>query len=228
MDEDISASHGKCAKFNNPARKARDLRQSTAAPFIKSHINSVRARHCCRSRHNTARRKPATPYMYRLVVFHFVIVGFLMCGSVSAQVPHAHEADESTVPDSSHARHASSGREGDSRKVQRVIRVDMSDTMRYFPDQLRVRRGETVRFIIRNRGKMPHEMVLGSMDELKKHSLSMQQDAAMHHATAGGARVSPGGTGRLVWQFTKAGEFYYGCLIPGHFEAGMIGTVVVR
>jgi uncharacterized cupredoxin-like copper-binding protein len=121
------------------------------------------------------------------------------------------------------------GREGDPRKVKRVIRIDMSDTMRFFPDQIRVKRNETVRFVVRNKGKTAHEFVLGTMDELKKHAAVMRQSggAMDDHEAAGAAHVPPGGTGRLVWQFTKSGEFYYGCLIPGHFEAGMLGTVVV-
>ncbi|MGZ5090248.1 MAG: cupredoxin domain-containing protein [Burkholderiales bacterium] len=120
------------------------------------------------------------------------------------------------------------GREGDPRKVQRVIRIDMSDAMRYFPDQIRVKRGATVRFVIRNGGKLPHEMVLGTMDALKQHATLMRQSGSMDHEEPNMAHVAPGSSGRLVWQFTKSGEFYYGCLIPGHFEAGMIGTVVVR
>jgi uncharacterized cupredoxin-like copper-binding protein len=128
---------------------------------------------------------------------------------------------------------ASFGREGDPRKVKRVIRVDMSDAMRFFPDQIKVKRGETVRFVVRNSGKLSHEMVLGTMDDLKRHAALMKQNGSMEHSSmehddANVAHVNPGSTGRIVWQFTKAGEFYYGCLIPGHFEAGMIGTIVVR
>jgi uncharacterized cupredoxin-like copper-binding protein len=120
------------------------------------------------------------------------------------------------------------GREGDPRKVKRVIRVDMSDAMRFFPDQIKVKRGETVRFVVRNSGKLPHEMVLGTMDGLKRHAALMKQNGSMEHDDANVAHVNAGSTGRILWQFTKAGEFYYGCLIPGHFEAGMIGTIVVR
>jgi uncharacterized cupredoxin-like copper-binding protein len=120
------------------------------------------------------------------------------------------------------------GREGDPRKVKRVIRVDMSDTMRYFPDQIRVKRGDTVRFVIRNSGELPHEMVLGTMEELKKHAARMKRKPSTYDGEPHATRVNPGGTGRIVWQFTRAGEFYYGCLMPGHFEAGMIGTIVVR
>ena len=121
------------------------------------------------------------------------------------------------------------GREGDPRRVKRVIRVDMSDAMRFFPSEIRVKRGDTVRFTLRNSGQMPHQMVLGTMDELKKHAELMRAQAGeMDHDEAYVAHVEPGETGRIVWQFTKAGEFYYGCLVPGHFEAGMIGTIVVR
>jgi uncharacterized cupredoxin-like copper-binding protein len=119
------------------------------------------------------------------------------------------------------------GREGDPHKVKRVIKIELSDTMRYFPDEIRVKRGDTVRFVLRNDGKSPHEMVIGSMDELKKRA------ALVRHGTAkvsgpGAAHVPPGGTARFVWQFTRAGEYYYACLVPGHFDAGMIGTIVVR
>jgi uncharacterized cupredoxin-like copper-binding protein len=121
------------------------------------------------------------------------------------------------------------GREGDPRKVKRVIRVDMSDTMRFFPSEIRVKRGDTVRFAVRNSGQTPHEMVLGTMDELKQHAEHMRmQHGDMEHDEPYIAHVEPGEAGRIVWQFTRPGEFYYGCLVPGHFEAGMIGTIVVR
>ena len=120
------------------------------------------------------------------------------------------------------------GREGDPRKVKRVIRIDMSDAMRYFPSEVRVKRGETVRFNVRNSGQLPHEMVIGTMDELKKHAAAMKKHHEMDHAEPNAAHAAPGASSKLVWQFTKPGEFYYACLIPGHFDAGMIGTIVVR
>jgi uncharacterized cupredoxin-like copper-binding protein len=121
------------------------------------------------------------------------------------------------------------GREGDPRKVKRVITIDASDAMRYFPDEVRVRRGDTVRFVVRNSGKSPHEMVIGTMDELKKHAeLVRRHEADLASDEPNVTRVQPGQSGKIVWQFTRAGEFYYGCLIPGHFDAGMMGTIVVR
>ena len=121
------------------------------------------------------------------------------------------------------------GREGDPRKVKRTIRVDTSDTMRFFPHEIRVKRGDTVRFDVRNRGQLTHEMVLGTMDELKKQAERMRREGAeMSNAEPHVAHVEPGETGRIVWHFTRPGEFYYACLMAGHFEAGMIGTIVVR
>jgi uncharacterized cupredoxin-like copper-binding protein len=112
--------------------------------------------------------------------------------------------------------------------VKRVIKIEMSDTMRYFPAELRVKRGDTVRFVLRNSGKLPHDMVIGSMDELKKRAALVKQNGETELTGAPGARVPPGASARIVWQFTRPGEYYYACLVPGHFDAGMIGTIVVR
>jgi len=120
------------------------------------------------------------------------------------------------------------GREGDPRKVVRTIRVEMSDAMRFTPAELRIRQGDTVRFVVKNSGKVMHEMVLGTMRELKEHSELMKKHPGMEHDEPYMAHVAPGKTEHMVWQFTKAGEFYYGCLIPGHFEAGMIGRIISR
>ena len=120
------------------------------------------------------------------------------------------------------------GREGDPKRVTRTINVDMSDAMRFKPAELEVKRGETVRFVARNSGKTMHEMVLGTMQELKEHAELMKKHPGMEHDEPYMAHVAPGKTERIVWQFTKPGEFYYGCLIPGHFEAGMVGKVIVK
>ena len=61
------------------------------------------------------------------------------------------------------------GKTGDPNKVDRTIVVDMSDRMRFAPATIKVKQGETIRFDIRNSGKVLHEMVLGTMKELKEH-----------------------------------------------------------
>lgn len=120
------------------------------------------------------------------------------------------------------------GREGDPKKVSRTVRLDMSDAMRFTPSDIVVRRGETVKFIVSNSGRQLHEMVLGTPSDLKQHAELMKRFPDMEHADANMTHVKPGARGDIVWQFTKAGAYQFACLIPGHFEAGMVGRVVVK
>lgn len=119
------------------------------------------------------------------------------------------------------------GRQGMSRAVSRTIDISMSDAMRFSPSSLAIKQGETIRFRIRNDGKIPHEFVLGPRDEIAEHAEMMKKNPEMEHADAHSARVAPGKTGEIIWQFTQPGNFLYACLIPGHWEAGMQGTVTV-
>lgn len=120
------------------------------------------------------------------------------------------------------------GRSAPASQARRTVHVGMSDAMRYTPQRLEVKRGETVRFVVKNDGKVMHELVLGTMKELKDHAELMRKHPGMEHDEPYMAHVAPGRTETIVWQFTRPGEFYYGCLIPGHFEAGMVGRIVVR
>jgi uncharacterized cupredoxin-like copper-binding protein len=139
--------------------------------------------------------------------------------------------DEHAAPrrfDASQVEATPFGQEGNPKKVTRTIRVAMSDRMRFEPDKLTVRKGETVRFVVANKGAVLHEMVLGTAKALKEHAELMKQHPGMEHDEPSMAHVKPGASGEIVWQFTQAGEFQFACLIPGHFEAGMVGTVTVR
>jgi len=120
------------------------------------------------------------------------------------------------------------GREGDPKQASRTVRVDMADTMRFTPSELTIKRGATVKFIVRNRGKLMHEMVLGTMQDLKQHAEMMQKHPGMEHDDPYMTHVAPGKSETLVWHFTQAGEFHYGCLVAGHFEAGMMGRIIVK
>ena len=167
--------------------------------------------------------------MRSVTIFALALAVFATDGAAAADLStHSHAGHKKVQKKTGAAAEQAFGREGDPRKVKRVIKVDMSDAMRFFPGEIRVKRGETVRFVVRNGGQLLHEMVLGTMDDLKKHATLMKQHAEMNHDEPYAAHVQPGTSGRVVWQFTKPGEFYYACLVPGHFEAGMIGTIVVR
>ena len=82
--------------------------------------------------------------------------------------------------------------------------------------------------MVRNNGAVQHEMVLGTLDELRRHAEMMRGHPGMKHDEPHMAHVAPGGIEWIVWTFNRPGEFYYGCLVPGHFEAGMLGRIVVR
>ncbi|GAA0232589.1 hypothetical protein GCM10009125_21990 [Castellaniella daejeonensis] len=110
----------------------------------------------------------------------------------------------------------------------RVIEITMDDTMRFHPDQIAVRPGETVRLRIHNAGRLPHEIVLGKMDEILAHATEMRAhpDMPAHHE-ANALTLDPGGSGELTWTFPQAGALDFACTIPGHYEAGMKGRFVI-
>ncbi len=120
------------------------------------------------------------------------------------------------------------GRTGNPANVTRTIKVGMDDTMHFTPGDIVIRRGATIRFKVSNHGKLMHEMVIGSMEELKQHAELMRKFPGMEHDEPYMAHVSPGKDETIVWQFTKAGEYHYACLIPGHLEAGMIAKITVK
>ena len=129
---------------------------------------------------------------------------------------------------SSHEGHAASlGQPGDPTKVDRSIAITMSDAMRFDPSRVSVKRNETIRFVLTNQGKLKHEMVLGTIKELKEHAALMIRFPEMQHVDPNQVSVEPGTTGELIWKFTKPGTFDFACLQAGHYDAGMRGQVVV-
>jgi uncharacterized cupredoxin-like copper-binding protein len=116
---------------------------------------------------------------------------------------------------------------GDSKQVTRTIQVVMSDKMRFAPDVLTVKKGETIRFEVRNAGKVLHEMVIGTRQELDAHAEMMKKHPNMEHDEAYMAHVSAGKKADIVWHFNREGDFEFACLISGHYEAGMRGKIKV-
>ena len=116
---------------------------------------------------------------------------------------------------------------GDAAKAKRRIDVGMSDNMLFTPERINVRLGETVRFVVRNTGKQMHEFVIGTKAENVKHAELMLKFPNMEHDEPYMAHVAPGKTGQIVWTFNRAGTFEFACLIAGHYQAGMVGTIEV-
>lgn len=119
------------------------------------------------------------------------------------------------------------GQQGMPKDVSRTIEISMNDLLRFNPDSLSVQQGETIRLRITNNGKIPHEFVLGTRDEMMQHAEMMKTMPDMVHSSANIALVPPSKSTDIIWQFTQSGEFVFACLIPGHLPAGMQGKITV-
>ena len=116
----------------------------------------------------------------------------------------------------------------DDMKVSRTIEIGMSDEMKFEPNVIKVKKGEVIAFVHENHGQMMHEFVLGTGELLDEHAEMMKKFPNMEHSEPYMSHVAPGKKGEMVWKFDKEGEFSFGCLIPGHYDAGMTGKVIVE
>ena len=125
----------------------------------------------------------------------------------------------------------SAGEPGNPKKAARVVLITMREEpgrMMFIPSKVEVKKGEQIRFMLRNSGALEHEFMLATAAENAKHAELMKKFPEMEHDDPNGKRLKPSASAEIVWKFTKAGEFQFGCLIPGHPEAGMLGTVIVK
>ena len=152
-----------------------------------------------------------------------LLVAGLMClGPVARPAPVYATADGDVF---------SAGEPRDPAKPARVVNVTMRDAdgkLVFDPTLVKVRLAEQIRFVVTNAGQLDHEFFLGSPDEISKHEDMMKKTPDMEHNDANVIRLKPGTTKELLWQFTKAGNIEYACLLPGHREVGMHGQVVVE
>lgn len=154
-----------------------------------------------------------------------LLLAALLAASGLAQ---AHgEADHAKKPAAVIKEQKDWGIAGDAKAAKRTVEVKMLDSMRFSPDRLEVKQGETVRFVVRNDGKVMHEFVIGTKAENDEHAALMIKFPNMEHDAPYMAHVAPGKTGEIVWTFNRAGEFDFACLIAGHYQAGMVGKIVV-
>jgi uncharacterized cupredoxin-like copper-binding protein len=116
---------------------------------------------------------------------------------------------------------------GDAKAVKKTITFTMNDDMRFTPDKIEVKQGETVKFVIQNGGKVLHEMVIGTKKELEEHAALMVKFPNMEHEEPYMAHVPAGKTGEIIWTFNKPGDFDFACLVAGHYQAGMTGKITV-
>ena len=118
------------------------------------------------------------------------------------------------------------GQPGEEEAVDRIIIISAED-VKFSPTQLTVRASETVKFVITNHGKLPHEFVIGETAEQQEHEQEMQSMGNMEHTDPNAVSLKPGETKTLIWKFGGPGTLQYGCHEPGHYAAGMLGEIRV-
>ena len=133
------------------------------------------------------------------------------------------------VAAAAHEQHGgySAGEPGNPRKPAREIVVLMNE-MDFTPANIEVKRGEQIRFVVRNVGTEAHEFLLATTAENLRHAEAMKKNPDMEHDEPNGLRLAPSKSGEILWKFSRAGTFEYSCLIPNHRDDGMIGKVVVK
>jgi uncharacterized cupredoxin-like copper-binding protein len=161
--------------------------------------------------------------MFRMISSVALAASLAMGASaVHAHTAHAKQTDADVVKEQ-----MPWGIAGDAGAANRTIRVSMYDTMRFKPAGIDVKQGETIRFVVKNEGKLMHEFVIGTRQENDKHAAQMLKFPDMEHDEPYMAHVEPGKTGEIVWTFNRAGRFEFACLIAGHYQAGMVGVLDV-
>ena len=146
---------------------------------------------------------------------------------VSASASFGHE-NSAHVPRSPVAKEQKAwGIAGDAKAVARTITLRMTDDMRFTPSHIAVREGETLRLRAENKGQVLHEIVIGTKADLDQHAAMMAKHPGMEHDEPHMAHVKAGQTGDIVWTFNRPGNFDFACLIAGHYQAGMTGTITV-
>lgn len=116
---------------------------------------------------------------------------------------------------------------GDAKRVTRSIDIKMLDSMRFSPSTINAKLGETIKFVVKNTGALMHEFVIGTKKENDEHAALMLKFPNMEHSEPYMAHVAPGKVGEIIWTFNRAGQFEFACLIAGHYQAGMVGTIKV-
>ncbi|WP_249690160.1 cupredoxin family protein [Stappia sp. WLB 29] len=133
--------------------------------------------------------------------------------------------------DGHHDAMMSVGKPGKAADVSRTIEVTMKESddgrMLFEPSRLEFKTGETIRFAIANAGEIDHEFVLDDQKGVMEHKELMERFPDMEHDDPNSVRLAPGETGEIIWTFANGGSFEFACLIPGHYDSGMRGDLVV-
>jgi uncharacterized cupredoxin-like copper-binding protein len=123
------------------------------------------------------------------------------------------------------------GEPGQEAEVTQTIVIQAHDAngdMRFKHDKISIKKGETIKFVVTNKGALPHEFTLGDSASQRGHALMMEKDPDMkHEGDPSAITLQPGETKELIWKFSKPirGNIEFACQMPGHYEAGMVSKV---
>ena len=142
------------------------------------------------------------------------------------------------------------GEKGDPSKIDRTIEIEMYDNY-YYPTQIEVKKGETIKFIVKNLGELVHEYNIGTKEMHIKHQPEMaklveheilladkidhekmkkmsKMDHSLGHSHANSVLLEPNETGEIIWRFSKDISLEMACNMPGHYETGMVGKINIK
>lgn len=123
------------------------------------------------------------------------------------------------------------GKPGQLAEATRTVDIAMHErddgAMVFEPASITVKQGETIRFAVANAGELEHEFVLDDREGILKHKALMEKFPEMEHDDPNSVRLEPGKKGDVIWTFSNSGELEFACLVPGHYDAGMKGDLMV-
>ncbi len=155
----------------------------------------------------------------------------LALGAVTTAAVAAPSSAHAPEKQASEAAQFAAGEPGAPNKPFRVVEVAMiegSGTVNFSPNRIAVKMGEQIKFVITNKGALEHEFKLDSIERIAKHKIAMEKNPEMVHDEPNGTSLEPGKSAEILWKFSQAGTYEFACLVPGHYEAGMHGTVIVK
>ncbi len=124
------------------------------------------------------------------------------------------------------------GEPAEASEADRTIEVIAQDDFTFSPSAIDISAGETITFVVSNRGNLPHDFTLGDAKTQDTHDAEMAEMMAsgqmMAHDDANAVVLEPGETKELTWRFSEEGTFLIGCHQPGHYAAGMKATIDVQ
>jgi uncharacterized cupredoxin-like copper-binding protein len=119
------------------------------------------------------------------------------------------------------------GEPAEASEATRVIEITGADDFTFTPANVTVEAGEVVTLRVTNSGAIPHDFALGDADFQDEHEAEMAEMGDMAHSEPNVFTLEPGETKEMTWHFTEAGEILFGCHQPGHYAAGMKGTLTI-